>query len=625
MFQLKKNTPRWVIVIFDLLIHLFALFFAYLIRFDLKADFSLIQTEWAILSKALWFYVLIKVGVFAIFQIHQGIVRHSSSADFKRIIVAELSSTLLFILGSMVRFYHLDGFYLFPNSVLLMEFIFSAAFVITGRFAVKLFYLEYIKEKGQEEAILIYGAGASGQLTKRLIEQDAANLQHIVGFLDDNPALQGKRIEGTRVYAVSDLQKLKETKEVKTLIIAIQELAQPRLKAVSDHALDLHIEIKRVPEAKTWVNGAFEVKRLQKIDINSLLGRPVIAVDNPKLATHFQHKTILVTGAAGSIGSGLTKALLKQQTAALILLDQAESALFELEQQLKNSHPLANITYIIGDICDAQRMQMLFEWHKPQIVFHAAAYKHVPLMEANPSEAVRNNTGGTQILADFAAKYNCEQFIMISTDKAVNPTNVMGATKRSAEMVVSALNSTSKTNFITTRFGNVLGSNGSVIPIFEKQIANGGPITLTDEHITRFFMTIPEACELVLQAATMGNGGEIFVFDMGEPVKILDLAKKMIQLSGLRPYQDIAIQITGLRPGEKRYEEVLANAENTLPTYHPQILIAKTRSAQPEQQELIQQLLTTAAKQDNEATVSMLKQLIPEYISNNSIYQKLDK
>lgn len=625
MFQLKKNTPRWVIVIFDLLIHLFALFFAYLIRFDLKADFSLIQTEWAILSKALWFFVLVKVGVFAIFQIHQGIVRHSSSADFKRIVIAELSTSLLFILGSMVRFYHLDGFYLFPNSVLLMEFIFSAVFVITGRFAVKLFYLEYIKEKGHEEAILIYGAGASGQLTKRLIEQDAANLQYVVGFLDDNPTLLGKRIEGTRVYAIADLQKLKEKKQVQTLVIAIQELAQQRLKAVSDLALDLDIAIKRVPEAKTWVNGSFEVKRLQKIDINSLLGRPVIAVDNPQFATHFQNKTILVTGAAGSIGSGLTKALLNHQSTSLVLLDQAESALFELEQELSNSHPHVNITYVIGDICDAQRMQKLFEVYQPQIVFHAAAYKHVPLMEANPSEAVRNNTGGTQILANFASAFEAEQFIMISTDKAVNPTNVMGATKRSAEMVVSALNNTSKTNFVTTRFGNVLGSNGSVIPIFEKQIANGGPITLTDEQITRFFMTIPEACELVLQAATMGNGGEIFVFDMGEPVKILDLAKKMIQLSGLKPYQDIDIKITGLRPGEKRYEEVLANSENTLTTYHPQILIAKTRPEAPNQQQLIDKLLAAAQNQDNEATVVLLKQLIPEYISNNSIYQKLDK
>ena len=270
-------------------------------------------------------------------------------------------------------------------------------------------------------------------------------------------------------------------------------------------------------------------------------------------------------------------------------------------------------------------MQHLFETYRPQMVFHAAAYKHVPLMEANPAEAIRNNIGGTKIIAELSAQFKAEQFIMISTDKAVNPTNVMGASKRIAEMLVTELNEQHHTAYITTRFGNVLGSNGSVIPVFEKQIAGGGPLTLTDAEITRFFMTIPEACQLVLEAATMGHGGEIFVFDMGAPVKILDLAKKMIQLSGLRPYTDIDIQITGLRPGEKRYEEVLANAENTMPTYHPQILIANTRPVAAPQRKMIDQLLATAAKQDNEGSVRLMKQLVPEYISNNSLFEKLDQ
>jgi FlaA1/EpsC-like NDP-sugar epimerase len=282
------------------------------------------------------------------------------------------------------------------------------------------------------------------------------------------------------------------------------------------------------------------------------------------------------------------------------------------------------IEYVIGDICDEPRMHKLFELYEPQIIFHAAAYKHVPLMEANPAEAIRNNIGGTQIIAQLAAKFMAEQFVMISTDKAVNPTNVMGASKRIAEMLVSDLDAKHQTAYITTRFGNVLGSNGSVIPLFEKQIANGGPITLTDERITRFFMTIPEACQLVLEAATMGKGGEIFVFDMGSPIKILDLAKKMIQLSGLRPYADIDIKVSGLRPGEKLYEEVLANAENTIPTYHPQILIAKTRANSQEQLELIGNLLSTSQTQDNEASVRLMKQIVPEYISNNSLFQKLD-
>jgi len=625
VLQLKKNTPRWVIVVLDLLIHLFALFFAYLIRFDLKADFSLIANEWAILSKSLWFFVLVKVVVFAIFQIHQGLVRYSSTSDFKRIFIAELITSLIFILGSILRYYKIDGYFLFPNSVLLMEFIFSTAFVISGRFIIKLLYLEYTRDKGKEEAILIFGAGVSGQLTKRLIEKDTANLQHVVGFLDDALSLHGKRIEGTRVYAPYMLDSINAKHQISTLIIAVQNLERSKLKEISEQALELGIQIKRVPEARAWVNGAFNVSSIKKIDINNLLGRPVIQVENPKIEAHFLNKTILITGAAGSIGSGLATALLEQKVTSLILLDQAESALFELEQRFKQLKTLTEITYVIGDIFDSARMQHLFETYKPQVVFHAAAYKHVPLMEANPAEAIRNNIGGTKVIAELAAHFQAEQFIMISTDKAVNPTNVMGASKRIAEMLVTELNEQFQTAYITTRFGNVLGSNGSVIPVFEKQIASGGPLTLTDAEITRFFMTIPEACQLVLEAATMGHGGEIFVFDMGAPVRILDLAKKMIQLSGLRPYEDIDIQITGLRPGEKRYEEVLANAENTIPTYHPQILIANTRPVAAPQSQLIDNLLATAAKQDNEASVRLMKQLVPEYISKNSLFEKLDQ
>ena len=625
MLELKKNTPRWVIVLLDLLIHLFALFFAYLIRFDLKADFSLIQAEWAILSKSIWFFILIKLIVFGVFQIHQGIVRLSSTADFKRIFVAEVCTSLLFVLGSMIRYYQLDGYYLFPNSVLVMEFIFSTAFVISARFIIKLLYLEYTRDKGQEEAILIFGAGVSGQMTKRLLEKDNASLQHVVGFIDDNPALHGKRIEGIKVYGLHALTELIHKKQVRTLVLAVQQLENVKLKELAELGLDLGLNIKRVPEARTWINGTFEVKQLKKIDINSLLGRPVIEVQNPRLAAHFSGQTVLITGAAGSIGSGLAQAILQQQCEHLILLDQAESALFELEHQLQTKYPNAQISYVIGDICDAKRMNKLFDCYTPQIVFHAAAYKHVPLMEANPAEAIRNNIGGTKILAQLAAQSGVKQFIMISTDKAVNPTNVMGASKRIAEMLVSELNENTATAFITTRFGNVLGSNGSVIPLFEKQIAQGGPITVTDERITRFFMTIPEACQLVLEAATMGSGGEIFVFEMGAPVKIIDLAKKMIQLSGLRPYTDIAIQITGLRPGEKLYEEVLANSENTIPTYHNQILIAKTRPAIPEQLVLIDSLLDKADSQLNDESVLLMKQLVPEYISNNSTFQKLDK
>ncbi|MFM1853869.1 MAG: hypothetical protein RL164_1187 [Bacteroidota bacterium] len=625
MLKLKKNTPRWVIILLDVLIHLFALFFAYLIRFDLKADFSLIQTEWEILSKSLWFFILVKILVFGIFQIHQGLVRYSSTDDFKRILFAEAISSILFITGGLLRFYFLDHYYLFPNSVLIMEFIFSTAFVISARLVVKLLYLEYIKEKGTEEPLMIFGAGVSGLLTKRIIEKDTASLQNVIGFIDDNPNLISKRIEGSRVYQLHELEALKQKFNLRTLIIAVQNLPSERLQQIAETAFELGIQIQRVPEAKSWTNGTFQVKQFTKININDLLGREVIELNNPKVAALISDRVVLVTGAAGSIGSGLAKSIAPLNPRKLILLDQAETPLFELEQQLKAKFPALVAEYVIGDICAAQRMEKLFEVFNPEMVFHAAAYKHVPLMEDNPVEAIRNNIGGTLLLAQLAAKFAVKKFIMISTDKAVNPTNVMGASKRIAEMAVDLLNERQQTAYITTRFGNVLGSNGSVIPTFEKQIAAGGPITVTDERITRFFMTIPEACQLVLEAAAMGNGGEIFVFEMGQAVKIIDLAKKMILLSGKQPYKDIDIQITGLRPGEKLYEEVLASSENTLTTHHPKILIAKTRLTTQEQEAGIQDLLHQADQQNNELCVTLMKKLVPEFISNNSTYQKLDK
>jgi FlaA1/EpsC-like NDP-sugar epimerase len=334
---------------------------------------------------------------------------------------------------------------------------------------------------------------------------------------------------------------------------------------------------------------------------------------------------ILVTGAAGSIGSGLTREIAKYKPSLLLLLDQAESPVYDLQFELSTVYPKLNFEVIIGDICNENRMDRIFEYFKPHVIFHAAAYKHVPMMEMNPAEAVLNNIIGTKVLADLALKIGVEKFIMISTDKAVNPTNVMGASKRIAEIYVQNKNEEHKTRFITTRFGNVLGSNGSVIPLFQKQIENGGPVTVTDERITRFFMTIPEACQLVLEAGTMGKGGEIYVFDMGESVKIIDLAKKMITISGLELGKDIDIKITGLRPGEKLYEELLANDENTLPTHHEKILIAKTRWAEPSVIAKIENLVNALTIDQNIDLVQKMKDIVPEYISNNSQFEKLDK
>ncbi|MEN9700161.1 MAG: hypothetical protein RLZZ301_1359 [Bacteroidota bacterium] len=612
-------------MVLDLAIHLSALLFAYLIRFDLKADFSLIQSEWAILSKSLWLYILIKVLVFQAFQIHKGLVRYTSTEDLKRIFLAETCASGLFILGGMLRYYYVDHYFLFPSSVLIMELIFSVAFVVGARFVIKLLYLERTKNTEHNEPVIIYGAGVSGLITKRTIDNDTLNQQKIVGFLDENPKLQGTRIEGQRVFSPTDLPELVRKHSIKTLIVAIQSPDPAALKNVVNQALLLDVKVQRIPQVKSWVNGAFSLQQLKKIDIETLLGREAISLNNPEVAAQLNHKRILITGAAGSIGSGIAKALCQLQNCQLIVLDQAESPLFELEHELRSNFAQQEVEVVVGDICDQARMKQVFALFQPQYVFHAAAYKHVPLMELNPAEAIRNNIGGTKVLADLALEFAVEKFVMISTDKAVNPTNVMGASKRIAEIYVQNKNSAHKTAFITTRFGNVLGSNGSVIPLFQKQLEAGGPLTVTDERITRFFMTIPEACQLVLEAATMGKGSEIFVFEMGESVKIVDLAYKMIQLSGLRPGIDIQVVFTGLRPGEKLYEEVLATEENTLPTHHPKILIAKTRAVAAQQLDEIEQLVQLAVSQDNFKCVALMKQLVPEYISNNSPFQELDK
>jgi FlaA1/EpsC-like NDP-sugar epimerase len=625
VLKLKQNTPRWVVVLLDLIIHLSALAFAYLIRFDLKADFSLIQSEWEILSKSLWFFILVKLLIFYAFQIQKGLVRYTSTEDLKRIFLAELSCTIIFLLGGLVRYHHMDGFFLFPMSVLIMEFLASVFFVVGGRFIIKLLYLESMKDTGIQESVIIYGAGVSGLITKRTLEKDTRNNQIAAAFIDDNEKLQGTRIEGIRVYSTRQLSKLQKELQAKTLIVAIQVPDVEKMQKVIDEAMTLKLSIQKVPNPKSWINGVFSSRQLKKIRIEDLLGREIIDLKNNQLSTEISTSTILVSGAAGSIGSGLVQQIAQFNPKNIILLDQAESPLYDLQFELNQHFSDLKFEVVIGDICNQERMQKLFQTFKPDIVFHAAAYKHVPMMELNPAEAVQTNVKGTKILADLSLAFGAKKFIMISTDKAVNPTNVMGASKRIAEMYVQKLNEQHITQFITTRFGNVLGSNGSVIPLFQKQIENGGPVTVTDERITRYFMTIPEACQLVLEAATMGRGGEIFVFEMGQSVKIADLAKKMILLSGLEIGKDIELKFTGLRPGEKLYEELLANEENTIPTHHQKILIAKTRTESDEQMKHIQTLVDLCIHQDNMAIVTQMKHIVPEFISNNSEFQKLDK
>ena len=624
ILEFRARTPRWVIVVLDLFISLFALTLAYLIRFDLKADANTIENEWNVLSKSLFLFFALKFIVFYLFKIHKGLVRHTSTEDLKRIFYALTTCSLLFLIFGIIRYTYFDGSFLFPMSVLIVEYISSLLILVGSRFLVKLFYLETIKNKDKIENILIYGAGISALITKKTIENDPRNNQKIIGFIDDNLKLAGTRIEGIQVYSSTELSNLFFEFQLKTVIIAIQNPNLLNQKKIIDTCINLNIQIQKVPNPKSWINGEFSTKQLAKIKIEDLLGRNSILLEKDKVENELQQKIILITGAAGSIGSGLAEQIALFNPKLLILLDQAESPLFDLQFTLLNDFPELKFELVIGDVCNEIRMQNLFKTFNPQLVFHAAAYKHVPMMEMNPSEAVATNILGTKIIADLSDSFKVEKFVMISTDKAVNPTNVMGASKRIAEMYVENKNKASETNYITTRFGNVLGSNGSVIPLFQKQIEKGGPITITDERITRYFMTISEACQLVLEAGVMGKGGEIFIFDMGESVKIIDLAKKMIALSGLELGRDIDIKITGLRPGEKLHEELLATEENTLPTHHSKILIAKNRLTTSEQIIYIEELITLIPLQDNQKIVKKMKEIVEEYISNNSIYEALD-
>ncbi len=625
MFRLKANTPRWVIILLDLMLSLFALIFAYLIRFDLKADRNLIEQEWLILSKSILVFFAVKLIVFYLFKIHKGIVRYTSTEDIRRIFLAVSTCSVIYLMLGYLRYSRFDGYFLFPMSILIMEFLACVVLMIGSRFTVKLLYLESIKSNQKEERILIYGAGVSGLITKKTIEKDARLMYKIVGFIDDNKKMDGTRLEGASVSHTSKLEHIIKEEAITTVIIAIQKPDEDKRKNIVELCLALNVKIQKVPNLKSWINGEFSTKQIAKINIEDLLGRKPIVLNEDTISSELKGKTILVSGAAGSIGSGMVRQIAKYQPKRIVLLDQAESPLYDFQNELFSNFPDLNFEVVIGDIRSYERMERLFDFFKPDYVFHAAAYKHVPLMESNPSEAVLTNVKGTKNLVDLALKFKVNKFVMISTDKAVNPTNVMGASKRIAEIYAQAANDKGITKFVTTRFGNVLGSNGSVIPLFQRQIEQGGPITVTDERVTRFFMTIPEACQLVLDAGTMGEGGEIFVFDMGESVKIIDLAEKMIQLSGLELGKDIEIKITGLRPGEKLYEELLAEEENTIQTHHPLILKAKVRKEEAAQLEEIELLIQLFESQKNDEIVTKMKQIVPEFISNNSDYEKLDK
>ncbi len=620
----KQNTPRWIIFGVDIFISVLALLVAYLIRFD-STDLPLYD-ELTIFKIGLPIYIIIRGGSFLIFKTYRGIVRHTSTEDIKKIALSVTLGTGIMVVVSAIKYVWYDSHFLFPTSIIMAEYFVCIFFLLVTRFAIKLIYMEGIKRTKEMIPTIIYGSGIYGLITKHTIEKESGLDGKIVCFVDDNKKQLGKTLEGLKIFHTSTLDHIIKKEKIKKLIVAIKNPDKTKKRQVIDICLANNVEILNVPSPTDWINGEFTSKQIKKIHIEDLLGRDSIKLDPERLSDEFNQKTILVTGAAGSIGSEIVRQLVQYSPEKIILLDQAESPLYNLQVELKEKRLLHLTETVIGDIRNYERLENVFKTLKPDYIFHAAAYKHVPLMENNPSEAIITNVLGSKNLVDLSLKYDVERFVLISTDKAVNPTNVMGCSKRIAEIYAQSANQLGKTKFITTRFGNVLGSNGSVIPLFKKQIENGGPLTVTDKRITRFFMTIPEACQLVLEAESMGKGGEIFVFDMGQSVRIYDLAKKMVKLSGLELNKGIEIKITGLRPGEKLYEELLTNEENTKETHHPQILIAKVRDYNFEEISADILLLTGLFdEQNNNDIVRKMKDIVPEFISNNSIFEKLDK
>ncbi|MDB9913120.1 polysaccharide biosynthesis protein [Flavobacteriaceae bacterium] len=616
-----KYASKWLVLLVDIILLCISFILAYIIRFDYLSnlDFSLLIKQIPIIAI---------VGIFSFLVVgsYKGIVRHTTLRDAFTILTAlTVFTSLLEFFNILNSIFDISANLNIPRSIVIINYLAANLLLIISRFIFKFFFALISTKEVLISNVLIYGAGASGRITYEVLNKDKKNRLQVLGFIDDDKNKINKQIDRTKIYKPNRItNKFITDNNITVLIISIQHIKSDRLLEIINHYSDLGLNVKIVPPIADWINGDLQVNQIRDFTIDDLLKRPIIQIDNPVLKEDLKDKVILVTGAAGSIGSEICRQISKQQYRHLVLLDQAESPLYDLQQEF-NQADIKNFTAIVANLRDAHRMETILNKYKPQRVFHAAAYKHVPLMEENPYEAVKVNVFGTKIVADLAIAHQVEKFVMISSDKAVNPTNVMGATKRVAEIYISSLFNTGKTKFITTRFGNVLGSNGSVIPLFKKQIAAGGPLTLTHKDITRYFMTIPEACGLVLEAGTMGEGGEIFIFDMGKSVKIITLAKRMIKLSGLSYPDDIDIIYTGLRPGEKLYEELLATEENMLPTHHKKIMIAKVTDLDTQKsKEAIIALCDLSEYSDVNSIVTKLKEIVPEYISQNSTFEKLD-
>ncbi len=627
-FFLKRYLPRWMVLLFDINVVLLTFVLAYILRFNFNMEevgryLNLMQIV-IILPVFLVSFILVKS--------YSGILRLSTTEDIARIIFSlSIGSSILLAVTLFNRFNPSNPVLFVPLSVIIIQFGIASNMLLVSRILAKAIYNDWFGIRKNVKRVMIYGAGNLGQVTRNALISDPSEKIKLVGYIDNNVFLQNKRTAGVPIYSVKQaFEKIVPRNNIKEVILAIdnEESITATKRKIVDLCLPLNVVVKEVPSVNKWINGELNAREIKQVKIEDLLGRDSIQLDRQKIKEGVKDAVILVAGAAGSIGSEIVNQLISFNAHHVVLLDKAESELYDLQNDLRARYSNPKFTVIVGDVTHRHTLRKLFEKYTPSIVINAAAYKHVPLMEEFPGEAVSVNIGGTLNLADLSVEYGVKRFVFISTDKAVNPTNVMGATKRISEIYVQSLAHNPKvaTQFITTRFGNVLGSNGSVVPLFKKQIESGGPVTVTHKDITRFFMTIPEACQLVLEACFMGKGGEIFIFDMGEPVRIYDLAKKMIFLSGYIPEEDIKIEFTGLRPGEKLYEELMKSQEGVLPTYNDKIMIGKNVEHDYNTvNNQIKYLLYSLDTITDHRLVAQLKNIVPEYVSMNSPYSAQHK
>ena len=623
--------PRWIIVLMDVMVLIFSFTFTYLLFKGTGLGYIITHHEFYFVGSLLG----VNIFFFWLFRTYSGIIRHSSYIDAIKLLFSQMSVLIVFLFFNFV-FELYNGDKAFLNTALFINIVLSFCGLFLYRVVVKQTFELYFAEKNNSKLIrtIIYGTDANAISVANALKFETPSRFKIVGFVDKNNQNASKRMLDLPILIQKKrLPALMRSVAAEGIIIADKSLSKDEQLIIVDQCLEFNYRVYTVPLISDWENQKEISQKVKNIQIEDLLERKPIVLDSKSISKQLKDKTILITGAAGSIGSEIVRQVIGFNPKNIILLDQAETPLHSLCLETQNLISDSRIHAVIADVKSKEAMERVFKVYGPQVVFHAAAYKHVPLMEGNPSQAILTNIEGTKNLADLACKYKVKKFVMVSTDKAVNPSNVMGASKRIAEKYVQSLHLKNQkekgkdtTKFITTRFGNVLGSNGSVVPLFTKQIAEGGPLTITHPDIIRYFMTIPEACQLVLEAGAMGNGGEIYIFDMGKPVRIIDLARKMIKLAGFIPEKEIKIQIVGLRPGEKLFEELLNDTSKTLPTYHNKIMIAEEIQDEYETLHIeIDELIGISKFFDNDDIVAKMKKIVPEFKSMNSSFEILDK